>query len=256
MSAVYGRWARAGDRLGAWLAASSPGLLAGRLASDTDSLARAMTPLLLLGALAANADRKVAPRDRVLLLLWWGAFFLLQSFHAPSEASHLRHLLPGIPAMVIASLLAWRDFVARPLSAGRWTALAGGLSGAGLAIVLAFETRAVLSRAVLETRRRQNVYPRAALWAQRYVPDEGLVLSAELSGALAYYSDRVPVRWDHLDRDGFERLRDRADVRGYRWYALLMPGEIDRAKRAAPGRWVEISRVPEEKATLWRIEKN
>jgi len=254
-TAVHGAWHRTGYEVAGLRDAFSTRPFLRRLAYYAEWTIRTMSPLVAGGALSAAADRKLPRIDRLLLFCWPAAYFAFYAFHDPYDSWwYLRYLLPGVPAIAIASVVAWRDFVAHPLRGGR-ARLAAVLSVAVLAIVLFVETRAIRARDVLSTGVGQKAYLTASHWAQRYVPDTGLVLSHEMSGALAFYSDRLPVRWDWLEPARFAVVEARARAQGYSWYALLMPQELESARRAAPGTWTLLSRVPGSDITLWRVDR-
>ena len=255
-TAVYGVWHRTGYEIGGLQGSFSGGAFAVRLGYYAGALARTITPLLLVGALAAWADRRIALRDRALLFVWWAADLVFYAFYDPYGSWwSLRNLLPAVPALAIAAVVSWRDFVAHPLRAAKRPVLVGALSVAAFAVVVSVEWRSLARERVLRIGSEQNVYATAVRWAQRYVPDSGLVLSVEMSGALKYYADRTPVRWDWLPAGRFASLRARAENEGYAWYALLMPREVEPAQKAAPGNWRMLARVPGSDVALWRLDR-
>ena len=101
--------------------------------------AKLMSPLLPAGWVLVSVDRRVAFRDRCLLLLWFGCFFLFYCFWGVDGAWwYTRYLLPSIPALILASLLVARDGLS-PQQAGRGAPLRRALAALVLAIVLAVE---------------------------------------------------------------------------------------------------------------------
>ena len=47
----------------------------------------------------------------------------------------------------------------------------------------------------------------------------------QMSGALKYYTNLTPVRWDWIQPGQVPLLRERARAEGYQWFALLLPFE-------------------------------
>jgi hypothetical protein len=84
------------------------------------------------------------------------------------------------------------------------------------------------------------------------LPGQSLVVSMQMSGALKFYTRRLVVRWDAVKPDQWRPLKERATERGYQWYALLQPHEVEEAQRRLPGKWVQIGRL--RHISLWRIE--
>ena len=59
------------------------------------------------------ADVRRSARVRLLLLSWFGVFFLLYCFYGPYETWwYTRYLLPGIPALSIGMAMVAEDLVA------------------------------------------------------------------------------------------------------------------------------------------------
>jgi hypothetical protein len=73
----------------------------------------------------------------------------------------------------------------------------------------------------------------------------------EHSGALFFYTDLAPLRWDFLSAGDFDAVRAAAASKGYRVLALLRAGEIDPAQRALSGDWLFRRRVGD--AFLWEL---
>ena len=108
---------------------------------------------------------------------------------------YTRYLLPPIPALILASLLVARDGLS-PQQAGRAAPLRRGLAILVLAIVLAVEYSWIRDLNVLRFGGGEKLYPDACRWAEAKVPPRSLVISMQMSGALKYYTNLTPVRWD------------------------------------------------------------
>jgi 4-amino-4-deoxy-L-arabinose transferase-like glycosyltransferase len=221
-------------------------------------IAAQLSPLPLLGWLGSLADRRIPGRDRLLLGSWFASFFLFYGFWGPADAWwHTRYLLPALPALVIGFLLALRDLLRlvparddEPAGERRpYRALA---AAAALLVVFLFEWQVALRYRPLEAGRGRSVFPEACqALAQKVAGGRALVLSMEFSGAVRFYTELTPVRWDALDPEDFALLRRRAAEKGDRIFAVLLPQEVHPAARQAPGPWVFVGNVRE--ATLWEL---
>ena len=205
-----------------------------------------LTPLVPLAWLAVSTLRRIKWRDRAMLLSWFGAYLVFHSFYAVYGTWwYTRFLLPGIPALILAFLLAVRE------GEKRWS-----LHPQIVAVLLV----SVIGWAWLRTDRLevrgvdegQSIIPRSCAWAAARMPEKAAVVSNEMSGALRYYTGRQPVRWDWATPETFPELRSVAESAGYRWYALLVRHEVKLAERRVPGNWIfdgEMGPI-----SLWRLE--
>ena len=217
-------------------------------------LVQMMTPLPVLGFLATLGDRFQSLRTRLLLACWFGAFFVFFCFYTVGDFWHdTRFLLPGLPAMLLGFLFALvrlRDFLLGTRRVAR-------LAGAAVVVLLVMTVGAgaswIRNRGVLTIHDGEAWYPRSCRFAAARLPPRALVLSCWTSGALYYDGDLVPVRYDFLDPDRFQRTRRAAEARGFRWYALVMKGEIPDAIKRVPGHWELLGeRGP---ASLWSLAR-
>jgi hypothetical protein len=212
-----------------------------------------LSSLVAAGWLALFADRRVSRRDRALLGSWFTAFFLFHCFYLPYGGEGLpRFLLPGIPALPLAFLLVVRDGIGfRPKSPPSlvWRQVAGAIV---LGTALAMGGFRLVRSEVLSIRDDQSVVPQAVGDAARTLPEQSLVASSNMSGAIRFYTHLIPVRWDWIEPGQYECLQSKAEQLGYRWFALLMDFERDDAQRRMPGRWRLLQTYP--RAALWAIE--
>jgi hypothetical protein len=212
-----------------------------------------LTPLVAIGSIAVLFDRKVPKRDRLLLATWFGTYFFLYSFYAPADAWwYTRYLLPGLPALVLAFLLVAQELTAAAATGGR-TRRNGvaTLVAAVLIIVAGSGFERARKRGVLGLARQQAVFPDACRRAAELLPSRALVVSMEMSGALRYYTNLCPVRWDALEETSFRELRSRAEARGYRLYALVLSHEVHEAAPHVPGPWKLMTEVGQ--ASIWQL---
>ncbi|HKD19845.1 MAG TPA: hypothetical protein VKG23_18475 [Thermoanaerobaculia bacterium] len=221
---------------------------AARFGRYGSQLAMELSPLVPLGGLALAADRRVAARDRAVLLAWFGAIFLVYCFWGPSDNwTYARYLLPVAPPLIVGFLLVVRDLAARLSARGRIIAI-----GAMVAIVVVCEILTDRHYTPLRAAPGEAVYPlacRALAAGSDGRPTLGV--SMAFSAALRYYTDVVPVRYDFLTPEQFAILRQRADERGWRMTAILLPFEVPQAIAKVPGPWVFLGNV--QRAGLWEL---
>jgi len=215
-----------------------------------------MSPLPLLGWLGVSLDRNVKPRDRALLITWFGVFLLFYccySFYA--EWWYTRFLLPGMPALILATLFVARDLgklFERSL-AGRWGVwLRRAATAVLIAVVIGFERQSVERFRLLRVAALNMVWADSCQWADRILPSQALVVATEMSGALKFYTGRPIVRFERVEPDKWRLLQARAAEKGYRWYALLVTQEIEEAQRRLPGKWTKLGTL--RQISLWQIE--
>ena len=205
-----------------------------------------LTPLLPLAWLGISFDRRVARRDRALLLTWFGAFFAFYCFYELYEDWwSVRFLLPGIPAIVLAALFVARD-VRLPARAKRLLGIAA------LAAVVAGSVAWIARFQLLRMARGDVAYRDASRRAARFVPSRSLIAAMQMSGALKYYADRPILRWDYTSPERFADLRQGAAERGVALYALLWPFEVEEFQKHLPGDWQPVARWRE--VVLYRLD--
>jgi Dolichyl-phosphate-mannose-protein mannosyltransferase len=212
-------------------------------------LVKTFTPLLPAAWLGLAADRKAPLRVRVLLLSWFGVFFVAHCLYGPYESfGFVRFLLPGSPALAVGAAIAARDLL-QAVTRPRTTLRVGALL---LAVVLGVEVRSARSIGVSHFADGESVYPQACLWASRQLPKKSVVLAMQVSGSLEHYTDLTYARWDWISPERFGTLRREAERKGYRWFALLFPGEVEEFSKHTPGHWRRIGEMRE--VTLLAID--
>jgi hypothetical protein len=210
-----------------------------------------LSPLIPLGWLAAPADRRIPGRDRALLMTWFGGYLLLYSFWGPDHAWwYTRYLIPALPGLVIAAVLAARDLLRR--IAERTPRLAAWVAVTFLVVVAAAETWGYQTWGPLRVANGQRVFPEACELTARKAGGPAVVVSMDFSGALAYYTRTTPVRWDCLQPGDFAVVVEHARRKGFGVFALLLDQEAKEAVVHAPGAWTFVGRI--QHATLWRLE--
>jgi hypothetical protein len=223
----------------------------GRFLGYAGWVSRALTPLVGAGWIAAAFDRHIPWRVRALLFTWFAVFLLTYAFYDVGDGWwYTRFLLPGMPAVVLGFLLVVRDLVALASPhRRRWVAALAAVVIAATTVVGFRHTRR--SGALGLSRAHAN-FSAACRYAADRLPADALVLSMDLSGALRYYTDLTPVRWDAFVNDDFVRTRPVAEAHGARWFALLRRYEVADAAPHIPGPWIFVGDVGD--SSLWKLE--
>ena len=217
------------------------------------TLSAMFSPLVPLGWLAAAGDRRVPLRDRTMLFLWFASSLLLYSFWGPYEAWwYTRYLLPALPALTVAAVLAARDVSLR-------VSVRSGKGAVALAVclfvtVVLFERRSYRRWKPLDIAEGEKTYTMAMDLVRFRVPERSLVVSMQMSGALRYGTGSQPVRWDWLEPGAFAEVVTHARQKGYGVFALLAPFEVDQKALSdhAPGNWKLVGAV--RGVNLWELE--
>jgi len=219
-------------------------------------LSASLTPIIPLAWLGMPADRRQSVKDRLLLFLWFAPLFLFYCFYAPYQGWwFLRFFLPSLPALILSALLVIRDgseALKYRLHTDRpWTRGLNVIAAALIAVVLIGEVRQIKKLGVPETDKFESVYKNSCLTVRETLPAKSVILSMFLGGAITYYTNFIPCRWDSVNPDSFRVLRRRVESCGYRWYALLFPFEEEQFQARAPGAWEKIRNI--DFVSLWRL---
>ncbi|MDQ6893186.1 MAG: glycosyltransferase family 39 protein [Acidobacteriota bacterium] len=198
-----------------------------------------LSPLILPAWLGASLDRLRPLRWRLLLFSWFAVFFLLYSSYGPYEAWwYTRYLLPGIPALAISAAMAGEDLLGWLRSRGTWPRRLGTAAiAASFLFVCGTGIRLGRKYDILDIGRGESAYPETIRWASARVPGRALVLAMQFSGAMRAYGWGDFVRWDWIDPKDFPGFRSEMEAAGYRFYALLLPFEVEQATPLLPKGW-------------------
>jgi hypothetical protein len=220
-----------------------------------------MSPLPILCWIAVIVDRKVEWRNRLMLFSWFCAFFIFYSFYSIPDYSisdawsYTRFLLPGYPALVLGVALIARDLpelLRKWVSESNRARLKWAVLIVMMAIALSHERRYIRKLDVFSISRSEQRYPASSRWADNQLPGNSLIVSKQTSGALKFYTSRPIVRWDFITPENWPEVKKQAAEKGYQWYALLGPLEIEEAQKRISGRWTNIG--SQDQFSLWRIE--
>ena len=196
----------------------------------TTGLFLTLTPIVFPAALLVLFDRHVPMWIRATLLTWFGAFFAFYSVYPICDAWwYLRFLLPAYPPLILGSLLLMRDFVrVRAVQ----MAMVAAVAVTGILIIAHYR--------LWYLRDGEMAYQHAIHWARKQLPPNALVTTMQVSGAYAFYAEKVSARYDFLDPQRFEELRAYAGNAGLKWYALVFDWEEPELFRKMPGKWTKI----------------
>src|SRR5215471_16920471 len=226
----YGNFARSGYGVIGLSEAFAWSHFPPRFAYYAGHLQETLAYILPIAWLALLVDRKTPLRDRALLICWFTVFFGFFCFYGPYESFiFVRFLLPGIPALILGAALVIQH----------WGSAPGALRfvpAAILLVVIAVEVRTTRRLGVLGVIGGQSAYPEACRWAETQLPPRAVLLSAQASGALEYYTDVTYLRYDWLDPESFGRLQK---VPG-EWFALLFSNEAEDFHKHVPDRWIQV----------------
>ncbi len=211
-----------------------------------------MSPLILPCWIAGCLGSSVRVRDRILLFTWFGAVLSFYLLYFPYDTWwYTRFLLPGIPAILLASAALAERLLSRA-SPARWLKIAAVT--ATFLLICGTGLRVLRRERVLEIGRGQAVFPETVRWASQKIPRDALVFAMEFSGAMKAYGWGTPIRWDMFEKKDFDGIRARLERPGRPLYALMLPGEVAAAAQGslAAGTWAHLGN--NGPASLWRLE--
>ena len=227
-----------------------------------------LTPLVPLAWLLALLDRKVVFKDRLLLVFWFLPSLVFYCLYQPFNSWTLvRYFLPALPALILSALFVLRDGMdyfrykiqvsrrtsrmPRPLSKKFLTALPKVVAGLLFVLVISTEMSQVKRLKLLDVNEFESVYKLSCLSVKKTLPEKSVILSGQMSGALAYYTKFLPCLWDLLQPQQFSLIHQQASQRGYAIFALLFPSEENEFQKNAPGAWEKIDNF--QFVSLWRL---
>lgn len=192
-------------------------------------LTMAHSPLLWLWLLAPLWFRQTAARARAFGWIGYGfaaaviAAYLPYVYFRPDEWSYTRFLLPALPFMLL--------FAAGVIlsAARRWSPSLPLAAAATVILAIAiWSLYSATSLGVFRVWEGERKYPRVGVFVRDRLPKTALVLAAQHSGSLRYYSHRPTLRWDLLERSSLDRALTSMRNAGYDPFLVVDEGE-DRA---------------------------
>lgn len=192
-------------------------------------LTMAHSPLLWLWLLAPLWFRQTAARARAFGWIGYGfaaaviAAYLPYVYFRPDEWSYTRFLLPALPFMLL--------FAAGVIlsAARRWSPSLPLAAAATVILAIAiWSLYSATSLGVFRVWEGERKYPRVGVFVRDRLPKTALVLAAQHSGSLRYYSHRPTLRWDLLERFSLDRALTSMRNAGYDPFLVVDEGE-DRA---------------------------
>jgi hypothetical protein len=192
------------------------------------------TPIVLLALAAPWLTHDSLTRRRVLWLL----AFILAVFtcYIPYEVFEawwfLRFVLPAYPALLVltSSVLVW-VFERR----GSWWRIASYAAAAVVALVLVRESIRRHAFGLWEFERRFEL---AGEYVASRLPQNAVVIAAQETGSVRFYSNRVTIAWRDLPADALDTALAFVRAHEYRPYLLIETGEqqefVDRFQTKSP----------------------
>ena len=207
-------------------------------------IATTLTPIVPVASILMIFDRRIDKWARALLPIWFGVFLAFYSIYGIcSDWWDMRFLLPGIPALILGTLL-----LLRRLPIGITALLV-------LAMII---TPALTSKKLGVTGfdEAEAFWPATIKWAEPQLPKRAVVISGIYSGPFYFYAQRFTARWDLLDTDTYQLLRAYAANASLPWYAVT--SEVADIKpedfpKKYPGNWKQLGTYRD--VTLWRLDE-
>lgn len=181
----------------------------------------ALAAPVLLWAPAVTAGH-TAPMLRTAPRAWLSLAFLVLligcylPYNTFDSWTYLRFLLPGVPVAISLAVATVVVLLRRVPSVARAPALIFGC----LALAAWYIDVARDRQAFTLTRQEQRAVE-AGTHIRENLPANAVILAVQQSGSVRYYSDRLTLRWDNLDREWLDKAMTWLRGEGYRPYVLL-----------------------------------
>jgi 4-amino-4-deoxy-L-arabinose transferase-like glycosyltransferase len=183
--------------------------------------------------LSAGAPLWIVRRSHRRLMAWavfalalavWASYLPYLPFHE-EEWFYTRFLLPSIAIMLFfASAITLWGLRKLPLvaRAAAVVALFGALVVHGL--------YAARARGAFDIRIQERKYPLAGAFVRDHLPSNAIVLAAQHSGSIRFYSGRPTFRWDLLSPTRLDQALATFRVQGYEPFLVVDGGEYEAFK--------------------------
>lgn len=189
-------------------------------------------------------------RLKLVLAAWllpWLVFYAFY-YHTHETWWYLRFILPVLPALILAALLALQAGVARvPYLPARWLLLV-------LLCAVALRSQRYWGHQwnITDVAPGERVYFEASVWAREHLPADAVIIAMQTTGALYYHTDFCLLRWDSIDSEG-AAVRAGLHAAGRPAYGIFFDFEEKPAmEEKLPGRWTKVAQV--RQASVWRYE--
>ena len=197
-------------------------------------LVQTETPIVLLALAAPWLARDSLARRQVIWLL----AFVLAVFtcYIPYEVFDawwfLRFVLPAYPPLLVLTSSAMVRLFER---LGSWWRIASYAAAAVLAVVL---IRGSIERYAFGLWEFERRFPLAGNYVASRLPANAIVITAQESGSVRFYSNRVTMAWREFPADALDTALAFARAHDYRPYLLIETGEqqefVDRFQGRSP----------------------
>jgi hypothetical protein len=183
-------------------------------------------PIVALAGLYFVAPRLFPPAKiplaRLLLGGWIAVVILSYLFYLPFDAWwYLRFLLPMWPLMMLLTAAAITTLVRR------WP---GRVHPIAIAVAVAFlashGVHTAARRSAFDLGRGERRYIDVGRFIANYTDPDAVIISAQHSGSLRIYGNRLTLRFDILDPEWLDRTVEYLDSMGRRPYFVLDGGEV------------------------------
>ena len=145
---------------------------------------------------------------------------------------YLRFLLPAYPPLLVLTAAAVVGVLSRVPA--RWR----GFGLAAVALLSIFFVREAIDRKVFELRNYERRYRLAGDYVAAHLPPNAVVVTAQESGSVRFYSRRLTLTWRGLAPHDLARALDFLRAQGYRPYLLLemweQPEFVQRFEATSP----------------------
>jgi hypothetical protein len=200
-------------------------------------LLETQTPFIFVGLFAPA----IARRDAIWLL-WTFTIGVILSylFYAPfglEEWGYVRFLLPAFPPLLILSVAAIVDLLARtPMQRAGATIAVALVCGA----LVVWQGRQAIHRGAFTLQLAERRYVDVGTYIGRMMPSNAIFIAAAQSGSIRYYSNRLTVRFDLLEPHRLDYARLSLGAQGFHTYLALEEDE-ERQFRDRFGAFSEIA---------------
>jgi hypothetical protein len=210
--------------------------------SQSPMVLLALVPLL--PRFGRDVDR---PAVRLCAALFGGTLVSYLMYAPFEEWWYLRFLLPAIPAMLVLMSTGMVVLARRmPRAKGRVV-----VTGVAL-LVIVYTTRLNQAHGVFgPLQAGERRYADVGTYVYQALPRNAVIFSVQQSGSVRYYSGRMTIRWDLIDRDWTARAAGEVEGLGLHPYMVIEDWELPQMRAwfglapDAPAPWPLAARVQE-----------